>query len=96
LDTLIEEVNIFSSQKKTFLQQFNIDEEEIKNFNKMSQDLHKKLNQKTIQLNGLIFSDKKIKIRPNIKEIEKSIICDINYENLSRNQWVKVLFIYFN
>ena len=66
---IIKEVNIFINEKQAYLQQLKIDDEEIKVFNKASEDLHSALKEKSKKLKSLIFDGKLIKFLSNTKDI---------------------------
>jgi len=53
---IIQEANIFVNEKKAYLQQYKIDDEDIKVFNKTSEDLQTALNEKSKKLTNSIFN----------------------------------------
>ena len=77
---IIKETESFLNEKQAYLQQYKIDDEEIKLFNKSSEDLQ--LTLKSIKLKSLIFDSKLIKFLSNAKNISKSELGIFHYEYL--------------
>lgn len=71
INKLINDSNIFLKEKQAYLQQFKINDEEIKVFNKMSEELQSALKIESINLNSLLFCNELIKFQSNTKEISK-------------------------
>ena len=71
INKIIQEANAFLNEKQAYLQQFQINDEEIKLFNKLSEDLQLAMNEKSKKLKSLIFNNKLIKFLSYTKEINK-------------------------
>ena len=70
LDKLIGDVSIFVKEKQEYLNQFKIDEEETKAFNKQSEVLQESLNKESIKLNSFIFNNEILEFWPYTNEIK--------------------------
>jgi len=80
LNKIISEANIFINEKQAYLHKLKINDEEIKVFNKESEELHAALNEKSKKLKSSIFDNKLIKFIPNNKEINRSELGNFDYE----------------
>jgi hypothetical protein len=76
INKMIKEANTFINEKQAYLQQYQIDDEEIKAFNKKSEDLQTDLNENLRKLKCLTFDHKIIKFLPNTKKLNK---CELGY-----------------
>ena len=70
LDKLIGDISIFVKEKQEYLNQFKIDEEETKAFNKQSEVLQESLNKESIKLNSFIFNNEILEFWPYTNEIK--------------------------
>jgi hypothetical protein len=82
INKIIQEANIFLNEKQSYLQQYKIDDDQIKAFNKESEKLQSVLNEKSKKLKYLIFNDKLIKFLSNTKEINQFELGKLDYERL--------------
>ncbi len=89
---IIQEANTFLYEKQSYLQQYQIDDEEIKVFNKKSEELQLDLNEKSKKLKSLIFNEKLIKFLSNINEVNTIELENFDYE-YSREPSVFIFFI---
>jgi len=71
INKMIKEANTFINEKQAYLKQYQIDDEEIKAFNKKSEDLQADLNKNLIKLKILTFDLKIIKFLPNTNKLNK-------------------------
>ena len=94
INKIINEANIFLNEKQAYLQQLITDDDEIKVFNKASEDLQINLNKKSEKLKSLIFNEKLIKFVSNTKEINKYALGNFDYERL-REPSVSLYFLFF-
>ncbi len=83
LDQLIGDAATFVKEKQEYLNQFKIDDEELKSFNKQSEVLQDSLNKKSIKLNIMIFNYEKLEFFSNIKEIKQTFLGSIGYKSLN-------------
>ena len=81
INKIIHEANTFLNEKQAYLHQYQTDDEEIKPFNKSSEDLQLALNEKSKKLKSSIFNYKLIRFLLNTKEIGKFEIGIFDYEN---------------
>lgn len=91
INKIISDANTFLDEKQAYLNQNKIDDEEIKVFNNVSQELQSALNEKSNKLKSLIFNNKLIKFISNTKEINKFELGNYDYECLE----YKSVFIFF-
>jgi hypothetical protein len=89
----IQEANTFLNEKQAYLQKYKIDDEEIKEFNKTSEELQLDLNGKLKKLKSLIFNGKLIKFISNSRQINKFELGNFEYEILKEPT---VFFFFFN
>ena len=94
LNKIIQEANTFLNEKQAYLQNLKTDDEEIKVFNKESEDLHLVLNEISKKQKSLIFNDKLMKFLSNTKEINKYEIGNFYYGSF-RESWVFYYFLLF-
>ena len=94
INKTINEANTFINEKQAYLQQLITDDDEIKVFNKASEDLQINLNKKSEKLKSLIFNEKLIKFVSNTKEINKYALGNFDYERL-REPSVSLYFLFF-
>jgi hypothetical protein len=80
IDKLIGDAAIFVKEKQEHLNEFKIDEEEIKAFNKQTLVLQESLNKESIKINSLIFNNEILEFLSNTNEIKQSFLGDIVYE----------------
>ena len=80
INKIIQEANTFLNEKQAYLQQLKTDDDEIKVFNKTSEDLQAALNEKSKKLKNSIFNNRLINFLSNTKEINKY------EENLNREE----------
>jgi hypothetical protein len=92
---IINETNTFINEKQAYLQQLITDDDEIKVFNKASNELQIALNKKSEKLKSLIFNEKLIKFISNNKEINKYALGNFDYEQL-REPSVCKYFLFFS
>jgi hypothetical protein len=95
INTIIQEANTFISEKKAYLQQLITNDDEIKVFNKASEDLKIALNKKEKKLKSLIFDEKLIKFLTNTKAINKYELGFFDYEHF-REPSVCKYFLFFS
>lgn len=82
LNKILNEANIFINEKQAYLHKLKINDEEIKVFNKESEDLQTALNEKSKKLKNSIFDNKLIKFLSNVQNINQFEIGNFNYEQL--------------
>ncbi len=82
LNKIMSETNIFINEKQAYLHKLKINDEEIKVFNKESEELETALNEKSVKLKQLIFDNKLIKFISNTNDINKFELGNFNYEQL--------------
>jgi len=82
LNKIISEANIFINEKQAYLHKLKINDEEIKVFNKISDELHTALNEKSKKLKSSIFDNKLIKFLSNVQNINQFEIGNFNYEQI--------------
>ena len=80
LDKLIGDAAYFVKEKKEYLNEFKIDDEEIKAFNKQTLVLQESLNKESIKINSLVFNNEILEFLSNTNEINQSFLGDIVYE----------------
>jgi len=97
----IEQINKLSDQLIAFVKEFDYlqqlitDDDEIKVFNKASNELQIALNKKSEKLKSLILNEKLIKFISNNKEINKYALGNFDYEQL-REPSVCKYFLFFS
>ncbi len=92
-DQIIDEANKFLKEKEEYLKKSNINDDEIKEFNKLSEDLHLKLNEEITLAKASAFKSTIIEFKPNINEFYKSIIGSFNYKQV--NPYSSVSFYFY-
>jgi hypothetical protein len=92
INKIVQEANTFINEIQAYLKQYQIDDEEIKEFNKKSEDLHFTLNEKLRKIKCLTFDNRIIKFLSNKKEINKFELGNFDYEHL-REPSVFILLI---
>ena len=65
MNKIIYEANIFTNEKQEYLNQYKINDEEIKIFNKLADDLKLKLWEEKKKIKILLFNNKLIKFESN-------------------------------
>jgi hypothetical protein len=80
LNKIISEANIFINEKQAYIHKLKINDEEIKVFNKRSEELHAALNEKSKKLKSSIFDNKLIKFISNNIEINRSELGNFDHE----------------
>jgi hypothetical protein len=83
INKIIQDANIFVNEKQAYLQQLKTDDDEIKVFNKTSEDLQAALNEKSKKLKNSIFNNRLINFLSNTKEINKYELGNFDYEKLN-------------
>jgi len=84
MNKIISETDIFLKEKQAYLQQYKIDDDEMKKFNKKSEELKSALTKERIKLNDLIFENELIQFRTSSKAICESTLGYIGYELLTK------------
>ncbi len=95
INKMIQDVESFLHEKRTYLKQFKTNEDEIKIFNKISADLESSLKKEAKKLQSLTFDNELIKFKSNNNEIDESELGYISYERLIKSSLVFILNFYF-
>lgn len=93
IDKILNEANIFINEKQAYLQQYKIDDKEIKKFNKRSEELQTILSKKSKKLKYSIFDNNLIRFISNAQKIDKFEIGNFDYGHL--NEPLVILFFIF-
>ena len=95
MNKIISETDIFLKEKQAYLQQYKIDDDEMKKFNNKSEELKSALTKERIKLNDLIFGNELIHFKTSSKEICELTIGYIDYELLTKLPTVLLYFFFF-
>jgi hypothetical protein len=80
INQIIDKTDLFINEKQAYLYQYKTNEEEIKTFNKTSEEFKAILEEEKIKLKSLIFNDEIIEFNINQDEIDECLLGNIDYE----------------
>jgi len=89
INQIIDKTKIFLIEKQAYLNQRKTNEEEIKTFNKTSEELKAILEGEKIKLKSLLFNDEIIEFNINDDEIDECLLGNIDYEPIIEPSVIK-------